>query len=194
VMVDATHEDELTERFPAEYVSGWQAQSRVMSTMHSLARLGILRLMLRAGWLPESLKQHFAKLPPEVRPTYEAFYVDPHTLAALIREMAAVEASYAEACQIGAKPNLLGDIPLAVVKHGRHEGRLPPRASAGLVESYAQAFEAVQAELAQLSSNSQVFAAENSGHSIQIDQPERVIEAIRWVLDHGEGKRMANDE
>jgi pimeloyl-ACP methyl ester carboxylesterase len=41
----------------------------------------------------------------------------------------------------------------------------------------------VQAELASLSSNSMLLIAEESGHNIQIDQPEAVIRAIRWVLD-----------
>jgi hypothetical protein len=58
-----------------------------------------------------------------------------------------------------------------------------PRASDDLVRRYAAAFDAVQAELAGLSSVSRIFVAERSGHSIQIDEPQRVVEAIGWVLD-----------
>ncbi len=182
VLVDAAHEDELSARFPPEYVSGWQAQTRAMGMMQRLAQLGILRLMLHARLLPKPLREHFARLPPDVRPAYEAFYVNPRTLATLQQEMAAMEASYAQARQVGLRPGLLGNLPLAVVKHGQHSGRLPPGASAELTRRYAAAFEAVQAELAALSTRSRVFTAESSGHTIPIEQPDRVIEAVDWVL------------
>jgi pimeloyl-ACP methyl ester carboxylesterase len=182
VLVDATHEDELSARFPAEYVSGWHAQAQAMAMMQNLAQLGLLRLMLKTRLLPKPLLDQFAKLPPAARAAYEAFYVDAHTIVTLRREMAAMEAGYAEARQIGVRPGLLGSLPLAVVKHGQHSGRLPPRASADLTRRYAAAFEAVQAELAGLSARGRIFTAENSGHSIHIDQPGRVTEAICWVM------------
>ena len=41
----------------------------------------------------------------------------------------------------------------------------------------------LQAELAKLSSNGKQLIAEQSGHLIQLDQPELVVDAIRQVVE-----------
>ena len=61
----------------------------------------------------------------------------------------------------------LGALPLAVVSTGNE--------APGYVE--------LQRELLALSTRSKQFRAERSFHSVEIDQPEVVIEAIRWVVD-----------
>ena len=182
VMVDATHEDELSSRFPAEYVQGWYAQLPALRLFTRLAQLGVMRLLVRANLLPNAVRRFFAKLPRSVQAAYRTFYAQPRSLETLISEMSAMEESYAQARAIGIQPNWLAGRPLVVLKHGRHD-KLPPRASPELMRQYAQAFDAVQAELASLSSNSTLLIAEESGHNIPIDQPEAVIRAIRWVLD-----------
>jgi pimeloyl-ACP methyl ester carboxylesterase len=41
----------------------------------------------------------------------------------------------------------------------------------------------LQADLAKLSSNSQMLIAEKSGHGIQIDQPSLVVDVIRQMVE-----------
>lgn len=77
----------------------------------------------------------------------------------------------------------LGDIPLVVLAQGEF---VVPDALGLSVEDVQQA-EAVwgemQAELAALSSKGKRVVAERSGHYIQLDQPDFVIEAIREVVE-----------
>ncbi|MDP9409760.1 MAG: alpha/beta fold hydrolase [Actinomycetota bacterium] len=78
----------------------------------------------------------------------------------------------------------LGEMPLAVLTAGRLE--LP----AGMPESRARAerrfwrrWQTWQGELARLSSNSTHARATESGHMIQIEAPELVVEAVRQVVE-----------
>jgi pimeloyl-ACP methyl ester carboxylesterase len=76
----------------------------------------------------------------------------------------------------GIWPEMLNDIPLIILSHGL------PDLSLGLTESEQAQFEQewakMQTELLCLSSNSKQIIAKKSGHYIQLDQPELVIEAI----------------
>lgn len=58
-----------------------------------------------------------------------------------------------------------------------------PGLSAAAVHECEQSFQHMQAELVAQSSNGQRIIAENSGHYIQLDQPEMVIDAIREVVE-----------
>ena len=46
-----------------------------------------------------------------------------------------------------------------------------------------EVWQALQVDLAGLSSKSRALEAEKSGHRIQMDQPEIVVEAIREMVD-----------
>ncbi|HTV20289.1 MAG TPA: alpha/beta fold hydrolase [Polyangiaceae bacterium] len=75
----------------------------------------------------------------------------------------------------------LGSRPLVVLSQG-----LPPRVQPGLSEPTAQRMwaerQALQAELAQLSSNSAHVVAEHSGHAVVRDQPQLVVDATLEVV------------
>ena len=47
----------------------------------------------------------------------------------------------------------------------------------------AQAWQIMQAELAAQSSNGEQIVAEQSGHYIQLEQPQLVIDAVRQVVE-----------
>jgi len=74
----------------------------------------------------------------------------------------------------------LGDLPLAVLSHdpNKPEFELPE----DLVKPTNDAWQQMQNELAQLSARSEHIVAKNSGHYIQLDRPELVIEAVRNVI------------
>jgi len=62
----------------------------------------------------------------------------------------------------------LGDRPLIVLTAGLNDNPDWP---------------AWQSELLQLSSNSRQIIAANSGHNIQLDEPQVVVEAIRQMIE-----------
>ena len=75
----------------------------------------------------------------------------------------------------------LGDLPVVVLASGvfLREAPTRPEARPRLHEMWQD----LQRDLANLSSNSAYSVVESSGHFIQRDRPEEVVDAIRRVLD-----------
>lgn len=82
--------------------------------------------------------------------------------------------------QVGGSGSL-GDLPLAVLTASRYE--LPPGLPEALAASLREVRLALQRELAALSMRSTHVVAEQSGHDIQVDQPDLVIDAIRGLVE-----------
>jgi pimeloyl-ACP methyl ester carboxylesterase len=74
----------------------------------------------------------------------------------------------------------LGNLPLAVLS--ADPDRPEPDLPEDLVKPTHDAWGQMQNELAQLSTNSTHVIAKRSGHYIQLDRPDLVIEAVREVL------------
>jgi hypothetical protein len=72
----------------------------------------------------------------------------------------------------------LGALPLIVLTHAGPTPGLPP----GLDAAQRAAAQRQDAQIAQLSTNSEQILALRSGHYIQVDQPGLVVEAILEVL------------
>jgi pimeloyl-ACP methyl ester carboxylesterase len=86
----------------------------------------------------------------------------------------------------------LSDLPLVVVSRGRAQA--PAGLPSDLVTRREQAWRQVQCDLAALSSQSVHLIAEHSGHQINEEQPDMVVEGIRYALalvrehdDHASG-------
>src|SRR5688572_1489749 len=80
----------------------------------------------------------------------------------------------------------LGDLPMIVLAASEFRIRIPdPQFGAYMHNLWHE----LQRELAGLSSNSRFVAVENSGHFIQIDQPEVVTDAIRDLVDQVRGRQ-----
>ena len=73
-----------------------------------------------------------------------------------------------------------GSIPVVVLSAGRDDFEDAPEASASVQRSQ---FDRGQRALAGLSTNRRRIMALSSGHRIQLDEPDLVIEAIRQVLE-----------
>ena len=72
-------------------------------------------------------------------------------------------------------------LPLIVLSRGRWEPA--PDLSYAEDQQNREILQAMQSELAALSSEGKQVIAELSGHNIQIDQPDLVIDAIREIVD-----------
>ena len=86
--------------------------------------------------------------------------------------------------------NWHGEIPLIVLTHGSATFNPNDYAVPSLAPKWEQIRLELQQELVRLSSRGRQIIAEKSGHYIQRDQPELVIDAIRQVME--EAKSRAN--
>jgi pimeloyl-ACP methyl ester carboxylesterase len=79
-------------------------------------------------------------------------------------------------------PYPLGDLPLIVLAGGKAE-RTPPASSPEEWQRLVEAKRQEKADQARLSRNSQFILDPRSGHHIQLDDPQLVIDAIRRVVE-----------
>jgi pimeloyl-ACP methyl ester carboxylesterase len=128
------------------------SRSQPFSLPAALARFGIVRLLVK---LPG--------IAPSVEPNEEAYYplyVRPQSFQTTTNEGQGMPASGAEAAAVKS----FGDLPLIVLTARRNNDL--------------SGWQTWQTELLQLSSDSQQLFAENSGHNIQVDEPEAAVAAI----------------
>jgi pimeloyl-ACP methyl ester carboxylesterase len=180
VLVDASHEEQNL-RFPEVRR---QADDEFLQQIVSGARLG--RLLNSLGLLalsPESYPSEYLPAFPEATlETYKAVILsDTRYFETVAEEFTSIEESLAQAR--AAQLTTLGEMPLVVLTRG-----VPTDPDLlGLSDEEAQQAEAVwdelQAEMAALSSNGKQVIAQESGHFVQLDQPELVIDAIGDVVE-----------
>ena len=103
------------------------------------------------------------KLPPEMYPVVQAHWCDPKCFRALAGHLKVLQEAAAFMKALTALP----DVPLAVIS----SGELPP----DQMEE--------QRRLATLSASGRHIVARRSGHWVQFDEPELVVEAIRTILN-----------
>jgi pimeloyl-ACP methyl ester carboxylesterase len=100
-----------------------------------------------------------------------------HSVHEGVAEMKAIATSAAQTASAGS----LGEMPLAVLS------RDPDKPQRDLPEDLdkpaSEAWSEMQKELVQLSTRGTQVIAKNSGHYIQLDRPDAVVEGIRKVMD-----------
>lgn len=160
VLVDASHPDQES-RFPAELKNmegSWQRETQFITyTMP----FGVPRLLALC----------------DQDPIYRAADCNAHTARERLAEIRAFPESAVQAASTGP----FGDLPLAVLSHDpdKLSNDLPP----DLAQSVNQVWEKMQEDLAHLSTRGTHTVAKNSGHYIQIDRPDVVIDAIRNIVE-----------
>jgi pimeloyl-ACP methyl ester carboxylesterase len=100
-----------------------------------------------------------------------------HSAREGVAELKAIAESAAQTAATGS----LGNIPLVVLSHDPDTPQ--PDLPEDLVKPTNDAWQQMQEELAHLSTNGKQVIAKNSGHYIQLDRPEFVIEAVHSVVD-----------
>jgi pimeloyl-ACP methyl ester carboxylesterase len=153
VLVDSSHE-----RDPAARAAIQNGQPQ-LSTCERLAPFGVIRLF---GFLDQFVSAY----PTAVQPQVKAYLYQTRFCKTWYDESAAWEESTAQVAAARAL-HTLGRLPLVVITHGKQLDA---------------AWQALQNDLASLSSNSTHLIATSSGHSIMLDQPDLVIAAIKQVI------------
>lgn len=97
------------------------------------------------------------------------------------REGLAVLKAFPQSAVEAASAGSLGDLPLAVLSHDPEKPQ--PDVPEDLVKPLDDAWDQMQKELTRLSTRGTRTIAKDSGHYIQLERPELVIEAVHKVVD-----------
>jgi pimeloyl-ACP methyl ester carboxylesterase len=159
VLVDASHPDQ-EKRLPIELSDMEGSWLRQAEFLEFGMPFGIPRLLGLCG----------------ENPAVRAVECNFHTAREGIAEMKAFRESSAQVAATGS----LGDLPMVVLSHD------PDKPSADFPADVAKrtndAWEKMQEEMAHLSTRGTQEIAKNSGHYIQMDRPDLVIDAVRKVV------------
>ncbi|MBK7452375.1 MAG: alpha/beta hydrolase [Anaerolineales bacterium] len=175
ILLDARHEA-IDSKMPPAWKKLEAAGKGMYQFMLLASRVGALNLLGKLMG-EKAAPPIVMKLPPEIRTTYLEVGFQPKYFQSNLDELAVIGESDRQLSLTGS----LGNIPLTVIRHG-----IPDLFASMPVEQAKQAeraWQELQAELTQLSSNSQMIVAEKSGHGIQIDQPSLVVDAIRQMVE-----------
>jgi pimeloyl-ACP methyl ester carboxylesterase len=145
--------DSMNPRQVTESLSNSLARGSSMQAL--VARFGVGRLLVKLPALAPSL--------PAGYEAHYPLYIRPQSLQTTANEYRGLPASAAQAAAVQS----FGDLPLIVLTAKGND--LP-------------GWPAWQTELLQLSSNSQHLFAEQSGHTIQFDEPEAAVAAILQMV------------
>jgi pimeloyl-ACP methyl ester carboxylesterase len=179
VLVDATPEDahaRLPRQRPPEYLA-----ERLRTARH-LAPLGLLRVRpALAGWDPGAA--HLRRLPPETRAALTWLALRPRSLEAAAAEADSLARSAEQVRALGREAaHPLGDRPLVVLAAARRHPDLDDLPPADAERYYHVWIEELQPALARLSTRGALRLVPDSGHSIQLERPDAVVEAITDVV------------
>ncbi len=175
ILLDARHEAINSKMPPAwkKLEASGKGMYRFMLLASRLGLLNVLGKLMGEKAAPPIVM----KTPSEIRTTYLEVGFQPKYFQSNLDELAASRESDKQLSVSGS----LGNIPLIVLRHG-----IPDLFAGMPVEQAKQAeivWQELQAELANLSSNSQMIVAEKSGHGIQIDQPRLVVDAVLQMVE-----------
>jgi pimeloyl-ACP methyl ester carboxylesterase len=170
VLLDAAHEEQY---LPEAIRKALKQMAGMMSLMGGYSELvvrsGIAALFPRLlpGGSSASLAAQTDQALRVARPAY---------MQASIQEINDVQQSHAEVREMGVSN--LGDIPVLVVRHGKVQTQMMPEVTEVMEETNQR----LQAKVAGQSPKGRLVVAEESGHAIQVDQPDLVIETILEVI------------
>jgi pimeloyl-ACP methyl ester carboxylesterase len=175
ILLDARHEAIDSKMPPAwkRMESTGKGMNQAMLQASKAGALNLLGRMMGEKAAPPTV----SKLPAELRTMYLSVGYQPKYFQNNLDELAAIAESDQ---QVSASGNL-GSLPLIVVRHGIPD--LFARMPADQAIKAEQVWQELQTDLTRLSSNSQLIVADKSGHAIQNDQPELVVDAIRQMAD-----------
>ena len=168
VLVDSAHEEQTISAVALQ-----KAEKQVLEQFHILAQMSSFGLLALS---PDSIPAR--GLSDQALSQYRATLATTKYFEAAIAETEALEKSFAEVR--ATKITNLGDMPLIVLSRGLSEPL--PGISESDNQQYERAWQVMQSELVALSSNSKQVIAKESGHYIQLKQPELVTDSIQEVV------------
>ncbi len=172
VLVDSSHEEQAF-RLPTS--GGLDRLDQMLKLCEVLQPFGVIRLTKGLDGF-----MNWYQLPADKQALFRANYYQSHSCSAIARESTAFSADL----QQNVTPRSLGNLPVLVLSQGNE-----PRGDAqtGQTDEAArrqrEVWDQLQLELAALSSRSERRIASRSGHIIQFEQPEMVVQAIHDMVE-----------
>jgi len=163
VLVDARHEDVDSALGPEALQVELDQTKQFRELEVALRRLGITRAL--GPWLA-------GLAGPEVRDLQPFYFVQQGHPAAAEANMSEISSYVQSNAQLRVEAGTLGDMPLTILMRGK------PIAD----PEYWSVWQASQRTLAKLSTRGRLIVAEDSGHTIQLEQPQLVVSAVRQTL------------
>lgn len=163
ILVDARH--------PTIMIPGGEMSAGQMKLWEFFAHCGFFRLVGKQAW--EAQTPSMAKI---------SNYPYPILLTPQYFETGHLESMVTlESDKQAAETGPFGDLPLIVISHEIPDlfASLPP----GEKEAAEEIWQTGQMDLTDLSTNTQFFIAEGSGHNISVENPGIIIEAVRSMID-----------
>lgn len=165
VLVDSTHEKQFSrQEMP-------KPPTFLPFVVKALVPFGVARLMNHLGEPPPNIT-------PDLAVQRASIYAHTRHLYAVADEMISLSVSLAQAQAV---PLQWGDKPLVVLTRGRKEAA--PLLSPEEANRMEQTWKELQTELVGRSQNGKQIIAEKSGHYIQFDQPNLVLNTIRQTTE-----------
>lgn len=180
VLVDSSHENQ-NQLFPPEFLKLNTMQDVGFKACQVMAPIGLAR----AVKMMDSFTVSYPMTEEEKGPLLAAMYRTPYC-GTSAKEMAMFNAYASQSKEL----TRLGDMPLIVLSSGADAqekyDELPPyfqsQVTLDVMKQEVDAWAAMQEELAGLSTRGKRIIVE-SGHNIQLDSPQVVLDAIREVFD-----------
>lgn len=186
VLVDSAHE-EMYQRLPRRFQRmldwcRWLQYPAGLTARLGLVRLGIQLALIKPPQLPQEILDKF---PADLKPLLYIPRTWPSYTDTVMRELARFQTSTEQLRAMRQRNRQpFGDKPLIVLTASvERSGQRFRRFARFSLEAYKQAWTAMQTDLLKLSSNSQSIIAEQSGHSIMVEQPQAVVTAIQQVAE-----------
>lgn len=177
VMVDSRTRG-IESKYPPEYLKSIQMTEQ---GSYAFSIPGVFRLL---NWFGLFKTQPYLEvLPPDLREV--AYDIDYNSRAFTYQKSTIGVNAEREALFESAGP--LPDVPLIVIVHGITEG-LPVGGDGGVIQQADQVWLAEMARLANEAPQGKLIVAEKSGHNIQLEQPEVVVNAVRKLVEQVRGR------
>src|SRR5947209_11783037 len=175
VLLDATSEHQFAPFgtyppvFPPQAVSTAEQQ---LMLFRGAGPFGVARLALQTGLVP---LVDAAAYPAAVQPIHLAQSEQTRYYSTQYDELAALQESAAQVRAARTASPSYGHLPLILLSQDYSQDRSPQG------KQMAATWDALQQDLASLSSNSQHSIAQHSGHYIQLERPDLTIATITYV-------------
>lgn len=169
VLVDSMHEEQY-ERLPG-------AKNSISDIVRQFRMLGVLSSTGIMALAPQAIPNQ--GLPDDVLPQYKAIWATTGFFSAAVAEMSAMEESTAEVRALRITNFRIQTF--TVLSAGIYYPI--PSLSDTENQQFQAEWQTLQTELVALSSDSKQVIAEQSGHAVQFDQPDLVIDAVREMVD-----------
>ena len=163
VLIDASYEEQV-HRLPPEIIESGEEEMALYNLCRFVAPMGLVRLL--------DVFDNSA-LPGHLQPAAGVLTNQSRLCRSVLAEYAGTETL--EEQLTGAES--LGDLPLVVLSAGKK-----PDPDDLLAQEVYTVWQELQKEHVARSSNSMQMIAAESGHYIQLEQPELVVEAVRTLL------------